>query len=140
MALPNISLKRTRREASSVYASIPAARRLASPLAVMSHTHKFACAEWPFGEEPNVVAVTTVHVLESQLPIVLVTHDADDGMWQILCGTTNDPKDGRVVCLGCMFESDPSIGELADLPLGWRATRDGPGEPWHRERSGDGSE
>jgi hypothetical protein len=32
MALPNISLKRTRREASLVYAGIPAARRLASPL------------------------------------------------------------------------------------------------------------
>jgi hypothetical protein len=31
MALPNISLKRTRREASLVYAGIPAARRLASP-------------------------------------------------------------------------------------------------------------
>jgi hypothetical protein len=93
----------------------------------MSHTHKFASAEWPFAEEPNVVAVTTVHVLESQLPIVLVTHDADDGMWQMLCATTNDPEDGRVACLGCMFESDPSIGELADLPLGWRATRDGPG-------------
>jgi hypothetical protein len=32
MALPNISLKRTRREASLAYAGIPAARRLASPL------------------------------------------------------------------------------------------------------------
>jgi hypothetical protein len=31
MALPNISLKRTRREASLVYVGIPAARRLASP-------------------------------------------------------------------------------------------------------------
>jgi hypothetical protein len=31
MALPNISLKRTRREASLAYAGIPAARRLASP-------------------------------------------------------------------------------------------------------------
>ena len=43
----------------------------------MSHTHKFASAEWPFAEEPNVVAITTVHVLESQLPIVLVTHEPD---------------------------------------------------------------
>jgi hypothetical protein len=34
MALPNISLKRTRREASLVYAGIAAARRLASPFGV----------------------------------------------------------------------------------------------------------
>lgn len=59
-------------------------------------------------------------------------------MWQILCGTTNDPKDGRIVCLGCIFESDPSMRELADLPLGWRAARDGPGKPWYREPSEEG--
>jgi hypothetical protein len=35
MALPNLSLKRTRREASLVYAGIPAARRLASPLGIL---------------------------------------------------------------------------------------------------------
>jgi hypothetical protein len=34
-ALPNFSLKRTRREASLVYACIPAARRLASSFGVV---------------------------------------------------------------------------------------------------------
>ena len=106
----------------------------------MSHTRRFAPAERPFAEEPNAAAITRVHVLESKLPIMLVAHDAEDGMWQILCGITSDPKDGRVVCLGCMFESDPSIGELADPPLGWRATRDAPGKPWHREPREDAVE
>ena len=26
-------------------------------------------------------------------PILLVTHDADDGSWQFLCGTTEDPAE-----------------------------------------------
>jgi hypothetical protein len=37
MALPNLSLKRTRREVSLVYAGIAAARRLASPLDVFGN-------------------------------------------------------------------------------------------------------
>jgi hypothetical protein len=47
--------------------------------------------------------------------------------------TTNDPKDGRVVGLDCMYDIDPSIGELADLPLGWRAWRKDIQSPWQRE-------
>lgn len=79
--------------------------------------------EWPFDDPPNVITITTRRVLEDDYPILLVTRDADDGCWQVLCGTTNEPDDGRVVDLGCMFERDPSIGQLADLPLGWRAWR-----------------
>jgi hypothetical protein len=101
------------------------------------HAHKFAAADWPFAEEQNVAAMTTVHVLDGSLPILVVAHDAEDGMWQILCGTTNDPEDGCVVCLGCVFDRDPSIGELADLALGWYAWREAPGQPWHRKARKD---
>jgi hypothetical protein len=89
-------------------------------------------AAWPFADSPDVTTITTSKVLEEGHPILLVTHDEDDGMWQFLCGTTNDPKDGRVVCLDCVFERDPSITELADLPLGWRAYRSSPETPWER--------
>jgi hypothetical protein len=37
-----------------------------------------------------------------------------------------------MVGLGIMVRHDPTILELADLPLGWVATRDGPGEAWVR--------
>ena len=105
-----------------------------------AHGHRFSDAEWPFADPINVAALTTVRVLEDELPVLLVAHDSDDGMWQVLCGTTNDPKHGRIVCLGCLFERDPSIGELADLPLGWSARREGPGRPWHREPWADDEE
>jgi hypothetical protein len=33
-----------------------------------------------------------------------------------------------------VFQRDKSIGELADLPLGWRAWRSSPDAPWQRAR------
>ena len=88
---------------------------------------------WPFADTPNTASITTRQVLEGA-PILHVTHDEDDGSWQFLCGTTNDPADARVVGLGRMYARDPSVGELADLPEGWMAWRDSPELPWQRRR------
>lgn len=98
---------------------------------VEAHPHRFSSAEWPFADPTNAAAFTTNRVLRGRLPILRVSHDFD-GDWQFLCGTTTASEDGLVVCLGCVFERDASIGELADLPIGWGAWRDGPGLPWER--------
>ena len=98
----------------------------------MRHSHDSVA--WPFTDPTDTGAYTTLRVLNEDYPILLVTHD-EDGAWQVLCGTTNDSDDGRLACLGCLFLRDPSIGELADLPLGWRASRESAGFPWHREAS-----
>jgi hypothetical protein len=90
---------------------------------------------WPFADPPNTATITTRQVLEASAPILRVAHDADDGSWQFLCGTTNDPADGRVVGLGRMCARDPTLRELADLPEGWCAWRAGPGAPWQRSPS-----
>ncbi|HEY0156260.1 MAG TPA: hypothetical protein VGF28_03120 [Thermoanaerobaculia bacterium] len=89
---------------------------------------------FPFDDDPHTSTITTVHVLEHGHPILFASHDADDGRWQFLCGTTNDPSEGRIVGLHCLVELDPTIAEVADLPLGWYATRDEPGGAWHREQ------
>jgi hypothetical protein len=65
-------------------------------------------------------------------PILFVTHDADDVGWQFLCGTTDDPADAWVVGLGRMYRLDATVGELADLPEGWRASRSAAALPWQR--------
>jgi hypothetical protein len=91
--------------------------------------------DWPFEDPPNVAAITTVKVLDEGHAILLVTHDDDDGSWQFLCGTTGDAADGRVVGLECIVQKDPSLRELADLPLGWRAWRASPSDPWRRRKS-----
>lgn len=86
---------------------------------------------WPFEDPRNTAAITTRQVLEGA-PILRVSHDADDGSRQFLCGTTNETSDGRVVGLGGLCDRDPSLLELADLPEGWLAWRERPGAPWRR--------
>ena len=87
---------------------------------------------WPFDDPPNTACITTRFVLDREKPILLVTHDEDDGGWQFLCGSTSDPDDGRVIGLDCALQLDPNVAELADLPLGWKAWRDSPDHEWER--------
>jgi len=93
------------------------------------HSHAFA--DWPFSCHHSTGVFTTVKVLSGELPILLVSHDVE-GDWQFLCGTTTELDDCRLICMGCAVERDSSIGELADLPEGWCAERDFPGDSWKR--------
>lgn len=85
-----------------------------------------------FDEDPHLAVITTSVVLAGA-PILMVTHDEDDGGWQFLCGTTNDPEDGRIVGLAHIVARDPSVLRVADLPLGWVAFRSSPADEWTRE-------
>lgn len=90
--------------------------------------------DWPFDDPPNVAVITTVQVLEKGFPILRVSHDEDDGAWQFSCGTTYNTKDGRIVALSTITGLDLSIGELADLPLGWTAWRSSTAADWQRAK------
>jgi len=72
-------------------------------------------------------------VMDGRQPILLVSHDADDGMWQFLTGGEVQMADAMVVALEEVHSLDPSVGELADLPLGWQAWRSAVGNPWQRK-------
>jgi hypothetical protein len=85
---------------------------------------------WPFKEGKNRAVFTTRPVIEEGHPVLLVSHDDED--WQFLCGSTNDSADARLVSLGSIVEAHPTVTELADLPVGWQATREAPGQPWRR--------
>ncbi len=41
-------------------------------------------------------------------------------------------NDGRIVSLETILKMDGTTAELADLPVGWMASRDAPGKPWQR--------
>jgi len=98
---------------------------------VQAHSHGFPEATWPFLAPQNALAISTLPVVRDGYPVLLVSHDSD-GIWQVLCNTTTKEEDCIVVCLGCCFEKDHSIGELSDLPPGWMAEREGPGAQWLR--------
>ncbi|WP_205679079.1 class IV adenylate cyclase [Aquisphaera insulae] len=87
---------------------------------------------WPFADPEDTVAITLDRILQGASPLLLVTHDREDGAWQFLDGEHVFESDGTAVTLAEMVAFDPSLEALADLPAGWRAWRGRPGEPWHR--------
>jgi len=89
--------------------------------------------EWPFDEPENVATLTVRQVTHGGQPILIVARDAVAGMWQFHTGGPFDMADALIVALQEVFHIDPSIGELADLPPGWKAQRSAPGQPWRRQ-------
>jgi hypothetical protein len=89
--------------------------------------------KWPFADPPNVATICLRDIMRGRRPILFVQHDEDDGCWQFTDGRDSpNPDDGVVLSLDCVLNLDPSIAELADLPLGWRAWRDDVNHPWQR--------
>ena len=89
--------------------------------------------DWPFEARRDTAVITTVNVLEGSEAVLVVIHDSDDGGWQFLCGKPRESSDARVIALEEAVTRDPTLRQLADLPVGWRARRDARGSPWRRE-------
>lgn len=93
---------------------------------------------WPFPDAPGCVAVTTKHITDRDLPILYVSHDRDDegeSTWQF--HSLVEPfsmDDAMLVRLDTIVELDPSVLEIADLPVGFAATRTALGGEWRRYR------
>ena len=91
-------------------------------------------AGWPFLEAPRTVVFTTREVLEGA-PILFVSHDGDDGAWQFHSHDPATEETASVTTLLELARLDPSIGELASLPVGWCAWRQTREAPWARKPS-----
>lgn len=76
--------------------------------------------------------IQTSEVFEHREPILLVTHDADDGIWQLI-GATDAGRDGKVGHLFHAVDEDPTLVDVLDLPPGHHATRTHVGGPWRRQ-------
>ena len=72
---------------------------------------------FPFREDPNTATILCKHIASGEQPILYVSHDEDDGMWQFLCNEDHTIEDLMLVTLKQAYELDPSIGEINDLPL-----------------------
>lgn len=64
--------------------------------------------------------ITTWSILRGGKPILLVSHDEDG--WQFLDGCVHRVANAAIVSLQHIAQQDPSITELADLPVGWQAS------------------
>lgn len=86
--------------------------------------------DFPFYDAPNTATIVCCHVMNKETPILYVSHDEDDGMWQFLCGESHDDNEARIVSLKYVFEIDNSVGGLRDMPCGYYATRKSKDSPW----------
>ena len=84
---------------------------------------KHTVSDWPFSVPPGLGCVTTRQVMEGREPIRSICH-FDDGQWLFTCESTNDPDDGVIVCLACLYESFPAIAAHAALAPGYEAWLD----------------
>lgn len=91
---------------------------------------------WSFADDPGTVSVTSADVTSGKNPILFVSHERDeDGevVWQFHHDPTRfDFQCAQLVRLDTVFKLDRSIGELADLLIGWSATRASVHDAWKR--------
>lgn len=78
---------------------------------------------YKFSEPKNTMVITTKSIVTSDKGILLVSHDADDGMWQFLDGNTVDEKDALILSLQEIVQIDCTVNDIHDLPPGWIAYR-----------------
>jgi hypothetical protein len=95
---------------------------------------------WLFDQPRDCAVLVTREVFERSEPILHVTHDSDDHGWQFVGFSDGTSENGRVIALHEVVELDPSVLQLADLPVGWRAVGDTIGHAWKREAIDDASQ
>ena len=86
--------------------------------------------EFPFYDAPNTATIICCHIVDDENPILYVSHDEDDGMWQFLCGATHTIDEAQLVSLKYVFDLDNSVGVLNDMPCGYYATRETRKDNW----------
>lgn len=91
--------------------------------------------EWnhPF----NVAVITIQEIIDKKRPILLVTHDEGHGGWQFMDGSDVSGKKAIAVEKEEILALDPTISEITDLPVGWRAFRKTATAPWIKEANPD---
>jgi len=103
---------------------------------------KSSLFNWKFPDDPHVRVFLSETVNGGTERVTYVSHDAEDGAWQFLGDSMSDGGGPVISCFHHPIDRDPSLTELADLPLGWYAKRDRVGEPWTRKKHSedDGSD
>lgn len=88
---------------------------------------------WPFSDPPNTMAFVSRRYFQSD-PICHVYHDWNDGSWVFLPDRMTEDSDAMIVSLETVMKKDPSIGQLAALPHGWKATRASASARWTQSK------
>ena len=77
--------------------------------------------------------IRTIEVFERREPILYVSHDADDGFWQLI-GTSDAADTGKIGHLHHAVDEDPTLLDVLDMSPGQDASRTRLGDPWERNQ------
>jgi hypothetical protein len=77
-------------------------------------------------------SIQTAEVFARDEPVLLVAHDADDGLWQLIGATDASGSTGKFGHLHHAIDEDPTLIDVLDLAPGYSATRSRVGGPWAR--------
>jgi hypothetical protein len=100
----------------------------------VAEMHQFLPWPFPDGEFPqNLGALIQKTVANGDLPALYVVHTPDSG-WVVADGVNdpNVPGACQAMHIWHAIERNSSIRKLADLPPGWAAERNQPGDEWRR--------
>ena len=89
-----------------------------------------------FEEALNTAVFTTKFIIVDKKDITLVRHEPEDGAWMFFSDDKyqNYEEVAKVVGLGEIIKIDSTILEIADLPVGYYATRKSIGDKWQVEK------
>jgi hypothetical protein len=89
-----------------------------------------------FNDSPSTMVITLKEIIDGKKPVLYVSHDGEDGMWQFLDGSVElDTASARIVTLKEILEMDVTLFSLWDLPLGWKAERADKDTKWIRQEN-----
>lgn len=85
-----------------------------------------------FEDSLNTAVFTTSFVIKDKKHITYVTHDIEDGAWQFFSSDVFDNYEdvAMIVGLGEIINIDKTVLDIADLPLGYVATRQSVNDKW----------
>jgi hypothetical protein len=78
----------------------------------------------------GTTCIQTLQIFERREPVLYVSNDADDELWQLIGATAADAGTGKIGHLHHAVDEDPTLIDVLSLPPGHHAQRTGPGEPW----------
>ena len=92
-----------------------------------------------FKDSVNTAVFTTRFVVKDKKEITYVTHEIEDGAWQFFSNDNFDNFEdvAMIVGLGEIIDIDKTILDIADLPIGFTATRQSVNDKWTINKTAD---
>ena len=89
-----------------------------------------------FEDSLNTAVFTTAFVIKDKKEITYVTHEIEDGAWQFFSSDIFDNYEDVAMIVGLreIIELDKTVLDIADLPLGYVATRQSSNDKWTRKK------